>query len=90
MDSPPPDTLRATAEVGTPFITVLPEQVNGTNVVRYRLLRAPALGGVAGRSVTWIPRPSDADSTRTLLLRTVPPADTLAPDTLVLRIDVEP
>ena len=87
-DSLPPDTIQATASIDTPFITLLPEQVGGRPASAYRLLRGPALSGVAGRSITWVPRSADAGATRLLVLRTVPPADTLAPDTLVVRIDV--
>lgn len=59
-------------------------------MARYTLLRGPALSGVAGRSVTWIPRPADAGSTRTLTLRALPAVDSLAADTLVLQIRVAP
>ena len=67
---------------------LLPGEVNGRSVTRYRLVHGPALSGLAGRSMTWIPRPSDAGATRILLFQTIPPADSLASDTLVVRIDV--
>ena len=68
---------------------MLPEATDAGPVVRYDLVRGPALSGVAGRSLTWILRPSDAGTTQRLVVRAHhPPADSLAPDTLVVRVDV--
>ena len=80
------DTLRATAEPGTPLLLTLPSSLAKRPVERYVLLEGPALSGVAGRSFTWIPQGAEP-GTHTVLLharhRTPPP------DTLVLRIDLQ-
>jgi len=84
--SVPPDTVRASAEPGTPLVLTLPAELSGRSVERYSLLRGPALSGVAGRSFTWIPQGAEP-GTHQVLLRTHTP-DT-PPDTLVLRIDLQ-
>jgi len=84
--SPPPDTLRSSVTAGTPLIRSLPAALNGAPVARYTLLRGPALSGVAGRSFTWITRGA-APGTYDVRLRAVHPD--AAPDTLVVRVDVQ-
>jgi hypothetical protein len=84
--SPPPDTVRASVPAGTPLIRSLPSDLNGRPVARYTLLRGPALSGVAGRSLTWITR-SVSPGTYDLRLRAAHPD--AAPDTLVVRVDVQ-
>jgi hypothetical protein len=80
-----PDTLRASAEPGTPFILTLPAELNGRSVERYSLLRGPALSGVAGRSFTWIPQGAEPGMHEVLLRGHAPDAPA---DTLLLRIDL--
>jgi len=86
ITSPPPDTVRASVPAGTPLIRSLPSDLNGRPVARYTLLRGPALIGVADRSITWITR-SVSPGTYDVRLRAAHPD--AAPDTLVLRIEVE-
>jgi hypothetical protein len=81
----PPDTLRTSAERGTPLILTLPSELNGQSVERYSLLRGPALSGVAGRSFTWIPEGAEPGTHEALLRAHLP--DTPG-DTLVIRIDL--
>jgi hypothetical protein len=83
----PPDTLRTTVAAGAPLIQPLPDALNGASVARYALLRGPSLSGVAGRSLTWITRET-APGTYDLRLR-ADRADA-APDTLVVRVEVQP
>ena len=80
-----PDTLRTSAEPGTPLILTLPSELDGRSVEHYTLLRGPALSGVAGRSFTWIPGGADPGVHEALLRPHAPDAP---PDTLVLRIDL--
>jgi hypothetical protein len=82
----PPDTLRASAEPGTPLILTLPTELDGRSVKRYSLLRGPALSGVAGRSFTWIPQGAEPGMHEALLRGHAPNAP---PDTLVLRINLQ-
>ena len=85
-EAPPADTLRAAAEPGTPLLLPLPPTLAGRTVVRYTLLRGPALSGAAGRSFTWIPKDA-APGMHEVLLRAHRPD---APgDTLVLRVDLQ-
>ena len=81
----PPDTLRASAEPGTPLLLTLPAELDGNSIDRYSLLRGPALSGVAGRSFAWIPEGTEP-GTHEALLR--PHAPDMPADTLVLRIDL--
>ena len=81
-----PDTLRATVAPGRPLIRSLPAEVGGAPVTGYAVLRGPALCGVAGQSFTWIPR-GTAPGTYDVRLRATHPD--AAPDTLVLRVDVQ-
>ncbi|MFO8100409.1 MAG: hypothetical protein R6T83_12410 [Salinibacter sp.] len=82
-----PDTLTATVGAGDALILSLPDATRGTTVASYRMLRGPALSGVAGRSLTWITR-DVAPGTYTLLLQARRPgAD---PDTMVVRVEVQP
>ena len=85
-DTLPPDTLRTSAEPGTPLILTLPSELDGRSVEHYTLLRGPALSGVAGRSFTWIPEGADPGVHEALLRPHAPDAP---PDTLVLRIDLQ-
>ena len=82
----PPDTLRTSAEPGTPLILTLPPELDGRSVDRYTLLRGPALSGVAGRSFTWIPEGADPGVHEALLRTRTADAPS---DTLVLRIDLQ-
>jgi len=82
----PPDTLRRSAPAGEPLIVSLPSTLSGNDVDRYVLMRGPALSGVADRSFTWIPHPSDA-GTHDILFR--PQPNPLPGDTLVLRVTIE-
>ena len=82
----PPDTVRSTVPAGTPLIRLLPAEVDGAPVARYTLLRGPALSGVAGRSLTWIPR-GVSPGTYDVRLRAAHPD--AAPDTLVVRVEVQ-
>ncbi len=83
----PPDTLHTSAEPGTPLTLTLPATLNGQSVIRYTLLRGPALSGVAGRSFTWIPEGA-APGTYQALLR-AESADAPS-DTLVVQINFQP
>lgn len=83
----PPDTLQASAEAGTPLLLSLPAELNGRVVDSYTLLRGPSLSGVAGRSFTWIPEGTEPGIHEVLLRTQVPDA---APDTLLLRINLQP
>ena len=82
----PPDTLRTSAEMGTPLILTLPAELNGRSVGRYSLLRGPALSGVAGRSFTWIPAGAEPGTHEALLRAESPDAPA---DTLVVRIALQ-
>lgn len=79
----PPDTLRTDAPVKQPLILSLPAALGDTSVARYTVLRGPALCGVAGRSLTWIPRDT-APGTYDVRLRAH--RFGAQPDTLVVRI----
>lgn len=81
-----PDTLQASATTGTPLILSLPAEVNDRPVTRYRPLQAPALSGVAGRSLTWILRDVEPGTYALTLQARRPNAD---PDTLVVQVDVQ-
>ena len=83
---PASDTLRASVAAGSPLVRSLPAEVGGTSVTGYAVLRGPALCGVAGRSFSWITR-GTAPGTYDVRLRATHP--NAAPDTLVLRIDVQ-
>ncbi|MCS3611174.1 hypothetical protein [Salinibacter ruber] len=85
--SPPPDTVRASADAGTPLILPLPKSLNEHPVARYTLLRGPALSGVAGRSFTWIPEGAAPGIHRALLQAEFGDAP---PDTLVVQIRFRP
>jgi hypothetical protein len=79
-----PDTLRHTVETGEPLILSLPDRHDTTRVDRYALIRAPALCGVAGRSLTCARLPDTGS--HTIRLRPIgssPLADTL---TVVVRV----
>lgn len=82
----PPDTLRRTVAAGESVVVSLPSSVGGRRVRAYRILRAPALSGVADRSFAWATESVPA-RTHDILLRAE--HDTAAPDTLVLRLDVQ-
>lgn len=82
-----PDTLRTSAEPGTPLILTLPAELDGRFVEHYSLLKGPALSGVAGRSFTWIPEGAEAGM-HEALLRTH--ASDAPPDTLVVQINLQP
>lgn len=81
-----PDTLRTSADPGTPLILTLPAKLNGRSVERYTLLRGPSLSGVAGRSFTWIPEGAEPGTHEALLRTHAPDAPA---DTLVVRIDLQ-
>ena len=81
------DTLEATVVVGETLIRTLPDAPNGSPVASYRMLRGPALSGVAGRSLTWITRSVTPDTYELHLQARRPDA---SPDTLVVRVDVQP
>ena len=83
----PPDTVRASADAGTPLVLPLPKSLNGRPVARYALLRGPALSGVAGRSFTWIPEGAAPGVHRALLRAESGDAP---PDTLVVQIRFRP
>lgn len=85
-DPAPPDTLAASASVGTPLILSLPPQVGDAPVSRYTILRGPSLSGVAGHSFTWITEGVDPDTYDVSLQANHPNAP---PDTLVLQIEVQ-
>ncbi len=81
-----PDTLEARVVAGETLIHTLPGgDENGA--ASYRMLRGPALSGVAGRSLTWITRGVAPGTYRLRLQAQRPDA---APDTLVLRVEVQP
>ncbi len=84
---PPPDTVRASADAGTPLVLTLPESLNEHPVAHYALLRGPALSGVAGRSFTWIPEEAVLGIHRALLRAEFGDAP---PDTLVVQIRFRP
>jgi len=79
------DTLRPTVDAGQPLILALPAKRDSVRINRYRVLRAPALSGVVGRSFAWVTRPEDAGRD-TILLR--PVARAPLPDTLALIVTV--
>ncbi|MFP4227241.1 MAG: hypothetical protein ACLFTE_00260 [Salinivenus sp.] len=81
-----PDTLKATVTAGEPLILTLPTTIDGTTVGSYRMLRGPALSGVAGRSLTWITRDVSPGSQDLSLQARRPGA---APDTLIVRVEVQ-
>lgn len=83
---PVPDTLRASTQRDTPLILSLPASVENRSVEEYRLLRGPALCGVAGRSFTWIPHGADPGRYEAVLRAYHPEPP---PDTLVVRIDLQ-
>jgi hypothetical protein len=83
---PPPDTLRPTVAAGRSLIQTLPDEVGGAPVTGYTVLQGPALCGAAGRSFTWITRGVTPGTYDVRLRATHPGA---APDTLVLRVDVQ-
>lgn len=79
----PPDTLRTDATTGTPLILPLPGELRDAPVSRYTLLQGPALSGVAGRSLTWVPK-GTAPGTYDIRLHAHRPD--AQPDTLVVQI----
>jgi hypothetical protein len=81
------DTVEATVAAGETLIRTLPDATDGTTVASYRMLRGPALSGVAGRSLTWITR-NVAPGTYDLRLQARRPG--ASPDTLVVRVAVQP
>lgn len=81
----PPDTLRASATVGTPVVLSLPGELRDKPVTRYTLLQGPALCGVAGRSFTWIPKDAAPGTYEVPLHAHHPDAE---PDTFVVQIDL--
>jgi hypothetical protein len=83
----PPDTLESRVVAGEALIRTLPGTTNGSPVASYRMLQGPALSGVAGRSLTWITR-DIAPGTYTLCLQAQRPD--AGPDTLVVRVEVQP
>lgn len=82
----PPDTVRAATDPNTPLVLPLPAELNGQSIDRYKLLRGPALSGVAGRSFTWIPKGAAPGTYEALLQAST--ASSVSPDTLVVRIDL--
>ncbi len=82
----PLDTLTVSGSAGTPLVRTLPEEVDGTTVVRYVVIDGPALSGAAGRSFTWIPR-NAAPGTYDIRLQATHPDTT--PDTLLLQVDLD-
>jgi len=83
---PAPDTVRASVPAGETLILPLPSVANERDVTEYRMARGPALSGVAGRSFTWITRGTEAGTYDVLLQARHPET---APDTLVVRVDVQ-
>lgn len=81
------DTVRTSVPAGRVLVYTLPDEVDGEAVGSYRLLRGPALSGVAGRSLTWITRRTAPGAYNVLLEARRPNASS---DTLVVRIDVQP
>jgi hypothetical protein len=79
----PPDTLAIEGPAGTPLVRSLPAEWRGVPVSGYAMLRGPALAGVAGRSLTWIPKGA-APGPHDLHLKARRPD--AAPDTIVVRI----
>jgi hypothetical protein len=79
----PTDTLRTDATTGTPLILPLPAELRGAPVSRYTLLQGPALSGVAGRSLTWVPQGTDPGTYDIRLHAHHPDAQ---PDTLVVQV----
>jgi len=79
----PPDTLRTDATTGAPVVFSLPPELRGTPVSRYTVLQGPALCGVAGRSLTWIPKNANPGTYDIRLQAHRPDAQ---PDTLVVQI----
>lgn len=84
--SPSDDTLRTATAATTPLIVSLPTELQGAPVTRYSVLQAPALSGVADRSLTWIPRGTGPG---TYDVRLHAHHSNAAPDTLVVQITVE-
>ena len=82
-----PDTVRTSAEPGTPLVLPLPATLNGRSIEHYSLLRGPSLSGAAGRSFTWIPEGATPGTHEALLQAHAPD---MPPDTLVVRIDFQP
>jgi hypothetical protein len=79
----PPDTLAMEGPAGTPLVRSLPAELRGVPVSGYAMLRGPALAGVAGRSLTWIPKGA-GPGPHDLHLEARHPET--APDTVVVRI----
>jgi hypothetical protein len=83
----PADTVRRRVAAGEPLIMTLPGALSDRPVAAYRLLQAPALSWLVGRSFFWRTRPEDA-GTHVLLVRAA--FDQPPPDTLTILVDVTP
>lgn len=81
-----PDTVTASTPQDTPLILSLPGRLQDRPVTHYKVLRGPALCGVAGHSFTWIPRGAQNPPYYATLqaMHPNPPSDTL-----VVRMDIE-
>ena len=79
------DTLRHAIQAGEVLIIDLPEELNGTAIASYSLLRAPALSWLIDYSFMWRTLPQDAGSHHVLIRADAPAAS----DTLVLAINVQ-
>jgi hypothetical protein len=80
------DTLTVRVDAGEPLIASLPPTVGGEPVDRYRLLQAPALASVAGRSLLWVTRAQDAGTHH---LPIAAHGTSTPPDTLHVEVVVE-
>jgi hypothetical protein len=83
----PADTVRRRIAAGEPLIMTLPGALSDRSVAAYRLLRAPALSWLVGRSFFWRTRSEDI-GTHALLVRAA--FDQSPPDTLTILVDVTP
>ncbi|WP_457651282.1 hypothetical protein [Rhodocaloribacter sp.] len=81
------DTLRPTVRAGETLILALPDSLDARPVAAYAVVRAPALSWLVDRSFLWRTRPGDAGTHRFLFEAAFAEAP---PETLVVRVNVEP
>jgi hypothetical protein len=83
---PTSDTLFHSVRAGQPFLLALPPRRDGEEVT-YRLIEGPALSWLVDRSFLW---KTTAQERGALPVRIERRAAGMAPDTLVLLIEVTP
>ena len=86
-DTAAADSLQYVTQAGEVLIIDLPGEPGAENLVRYALLRAPALSWLVGDSFFWRTREKDAGLHELLFRATYSNAP---PDTLSVQVDVTP